>query len=140
MCIETLTNEELTNRIDILRSKEREVVLKFLLHLGEFDKRRLYLGLGYSSLFDYCTRKLGYSESAAYRRIESARCLRLHPELGESFLKGEVSICTIAAASKAIKTDKAEVTEIIGKSAREVQALVAETAPVVKPREVVKEI
>ncbi len=67
MNLENVSNNELTNRIDILRSKEREVVLKFLIHLGEFDKRKVYLSLGYSSFFDYCTRKLGYSESAAYR-------------------------------------------------------------------------
>lgn len=140
MSIETLTNEELTNRIDILRSKEREVVLKFLLYLGEFEKRRLYLGLGYASLYDFCTRKLGYSDGAAYRRIESARCLRLHPELAENFLKGEVSICTISTASRAIKEEKAEIKDIIGKSKSEVESLVAPLIPVSKPREVIKEI
>ncbi len=87
MEIKELTDLELTERIETLRSKERVITLKFLLHLGEFDIRKLYLELGYSSLFDYCVRKLGYSESSAYRRIESARCLRDNPELSESFLK-----------------------------------------------------
>jgi len=140
MEIENLTNKDLAERIEILRGKEREILLKFLIHLGEFDRRKLYLEQGYSSLFDFCTRKLGYSESSAYRRAESARCLREHPELKKSFFSGKVSICTIARASKAIKAKKAEVEDIIGKSTREVETLVAEVAPSNKPREFVKEI
>jgi len=140
MKIEDLTNKVLTERIEILRSKERAITLQFLIHLSEFDKRRLYLEQGYSSLFDFCTRKLGYSEGSAYRRIESARCIREYPELRTSFLKGEVSLCTIAIAARAIKAQKTEVKEILGKSAREVGALIAKVAPSTKPRECVKEI
>ncbi len=59
--ISEISNTELTERISILQSKERSIVLKFLTHLGEFDNRRLYLEQGYSSLFDYCVRKLKLS-------------------------------------------------------------------------------
>jgi len=140
MNIQDLSDSELRTRIELLRSKERSVTLKFLIHLGEFDYRKLYLEMGYSSLFDYCTRSLGYSDSSAYRRIESARCLREHSELESHFLTGEVSISTIAAAAKAIKAKKAQAIAIVGKSAREVEALVAEVAPTAKPRECIKEI
>jgi len=140
MELENLTNKELIERIEILRSKERSIILKFLIHLGELDRRGIYLEQGYSSLFDFCTRKLGYSDGSAYRRVESARCIRNHPELGGSFLKGEVSLSTMAAASKALKTKKTEVKEIIGKSAREVQTLIAEVLPVQKPKEFIKQI
>ncbi|MDZ4785939.1 MAG: hypothetical protein SGJ02_07675 [bacterium] len=92
MSLENISDAELTNQIDILRSKERELTLNFLIHLGEFDKRRLYLGLGYPSLFEYCTKKLEYSVGSAYRRMQSARTLREHPELGNSFLNGKVSV------------------------------------------------
>lgn len=140
MSLKNLSDDELVSRIEFLRGKERQVVLKFLIHLGELDDRRLYLNLGYSSLFDYCTRKLGYSESAAYRRIESSRTLRIRPELAESFIKGEVSICTIATASKALKNNKIEVKEILGKSKSEVEGIVAPLIPVAKPMEKIKEI
>ncbi len=138
--LESISNTELTNRIDILRGKEWELTLKFLIHLGEFDKRKLYLELGYPSLFEYCTKKLGYSEGSAYRRIESARTLKGHPELANSFINGKVSICSIASAAKAIKAEKASISDIIGKTSREVAALVAEVAPIAKPKEKIKEI
>jgi len=138
--INEISNTELTERISILQSKERSVVLKFLIHLGEFDKRRLYLKQGYSSLFDYCTRKLNLSEGSAFRRITAARFLRDYPKCGVSFLTGEITLCSIVASAKAIKSAKAGVTDIIGKSAIEVKSLMATVDPVSKPKEVIKKI
>ena len=42
-------------------------------HLREIQKRRLYLRRGFSSLFDYSVRELGYSDAAAWRRIKAMR-------------------------------------------------------------------
>ena len=42
-------------------------------HLREIRKRRLYLRRGFSSLFDYAVRELGYSDAAAWRRIKAMR-------------------------------------------------------------------
>ncbi len=138
--ISEISNTELAERIGILQSKERSVVLKFLIHLGEFDKRGLYLTQGYSSLFDYCTRKLNLSEGSAFRRITASRFLREHPKCIDSYLKGDITLCSIVAGSKAIKSQKAGVEDIIGKSAMEVKSLMAIVAPVSKPKEVIKEI
>ncbi len=138
--ISEISNTELAERISILQSKERTVVLKFLLHLGEFDKRGLYLKQGYSSLFDYCIRKLNLSEGTAFRRITAARFLRDYPKCIESFLNGDITLCSIVAGSKAIKEQKAAVVDIIGKSATEVRSLMATISPVSKPKEVIKEI
>ena len=42
-------------------------------HLREIHARHLHLRLGFSSLFDYAVRELGYSEGAAWRRIKAMR-------------------------------------------------------------------
>jgi len=47
--------------------RERGVTLRILHYLIEIERRKLHLLLGRSSMFDYCTRGLGYSESAAWR-------------------------------------------------------------------------
>src|SRR5439155_756634 len=112
--------------------------LKILFHLIELDKRGFYRELGYSSLFDFCTRKLHYSESSAYRRISAARSIAKHPELIDLFLEGRVTLCSISAASKSFKTRESLSLEIADKSKREVEALVARDKPVTKPREVIK--
>jgi hypothetical protein len=60
-----LSDRELLARVKALVSRERATTLEILLHLIEVERRRLHLGLGYPSLFEYCTRHLGYSSTAA---------------------------------------------------------------------------
>jgi hypothetical protein len=76
-----LSESQLIKRLDALVQKEREITLEVIRHIIEFDRRKLYLGIGHSSLFDYCTLQLGLSESAAMRRIKTARCIREFPEI-----------------------------------------------------------
>ena len=71
-----LSDGELLSRVKDLVARERAVTLEILVHLIEVERRRLHVGLGYASMFEYATRHLGYSESAAARRIRVARCIR----------------------------------------------------------------
>ena len=48
---------------------DRQLQVFVIDHLLEIEARMLYLHRGFSSLFDYVTRGLGYSDGAAYRRI-----------------------------------------------------------------------
>ena len=139
MQVATLSDSELTEGLEVSVVHERESIVCVLQHLMEFDKRLLYRELGYSSLFDYCTRKLRYSEGGAHRRITAARCLRDNPEVEALLLSGKVNLCTVATAARSIEQDKGKLEEIIGCSKREVEALVSKSIPVTKaPREVVK--
>ena len=52
---------------------EQALQLAVLDHLREIQTRYLHLRLGFSSLFDYAVRELGYSEGAAWRRIKAMR-------------------------------------------------------------------
>ena len=52
---------------------EQALQLAVLDHLREIHTRHLHLRLGFSSLFDYAVRELGYSEGAAWRRIKAMR-------------------------------------------------------------------
>ncbi len=140
MEIENLSNSELENRLLILTSKERQVMLKFLEHLVEFEERRLFLEQGYASLFDYCVRKLKYSDGSAYRRILNGRCLRDNPALKAEFLKGTVNLCTLSIVANSLKEDTSKAKAIIGKSKREVEAIVNKDRPILKPREEIKPI
>ena len=136
--LDKLSDSELVSRLQILSGKEREVTLKILQYLIEMERRELFKELGYSSLFEYCTQKLHYSEGSAFRRIAAARCLKTCPELGELLLKGEVSLCTIATARDKLLKKEAPVSSIVGKSKREVERLFAESS--IRPREVVKPV
>src|SRR5436190_13391668 len=129
MNLENLSDNELLNAVCQLQGKEREVTLKIIYHLIEIERRKLYLAQGYSSMFDYCTRKLKYSEGGAYRRITGARCIKENPELGSLFLDGKVSLCTISKASKPLKAKEIELSEIVDKSIRQVEVIVSSSLP-----------
>ncbi|HSG29224.1 MAG TPA: HNH endonuclease signature motif containing protein, partial [Candidatus Krumholzibacterium sp.] len=91
-----LSDIQLMRRIERFDTKERELTLYILYHLGELDRRRLYLRQGYSSLFDFCIRHLNYSEAAAGRRIRAARTIRDYPEVAARYEAREVSVTTIS--------------------------------------------
>lgn len=62
-----------------LAADERRATAALLRALIEIDRRRLYLGLGCSSMFTYCTQVLHLAEGAAYNRIEAARAAARFP-------------------------------------------------------------
>jgi hypothetical protein len=51
-----LSDSQIINYLDSLVQKERQTTLEILRHLIELDRRKLYLGRGYASLYEYCTR------------------------------------------------------------------------------------
>lgn len=126
-----LSDSELIKRLDALVQKEREATLEILQHLGEMDCRRLYLAMGYGSLFEYCTRCLGYSESAANRRIKTARCIRDHQEIYELLSCNELNLSSASKLSVIItEQNKQELLEEVRcKSARQVDEIIARFRP-----------
>jgi len=87
---------QLIRRIEALVRKETEATVELLQYLGELDSRRAYEGLGYSSLFDFCTRHLKYSEPGASRRISCARVMRDYDGVREKLFSREVSLSTLS--------------------------------------------
>ena len=74
--VAALPDQVLLERTRMLARHEQALQLSVLDHLREIDARRLYLRLGYSSLFDYTVRELHYTEAAAWRRIKAMRLCR----------------------------------------------------------------
>jgi hypothetical protein len=87
--------------------------------------------MGYGSLFEYCTRCLGYSESASNRRIKTARCARDYPEIYELLSKNELNLSS-ASKLATILTDENKnelLKQVRCKSARQVDAIIARYHP-----------
>jgi len=137
-----VSNQQLLSRLESLANQERSTTLSILLHLNEVDRRRLHLSLGYGSMFDFATRQLLYSASAAVRRIQVARCIRRYPELIEPFRRGEVNLSTIAMISGVLDEENGKelIRAIRGKSQREVEATVARYRPAVEIRDRVRPV
>jgi len=74
--VAVLPDQVLLERTRMLARHEQALQLSVLDHLREIEARRLYLRLGYSSLFDYTVRELHYTEASAWRRIKAMRLCR----------------------------------------------------------------
>jgi hypothetical protein len=126
-----LSDPDLLGILDALAGAEREATAAVVAHLAELDRRRLYLGEGYGSIFSYCTGALRMSEHAAYDRIEAARAVRRFPALLEELAAGGLNLATLRLIAPHLEASSVErlVGEARGRSKREVEALVARVSP-----------
>ncbi len=118
-------------RLDALIQKERETTLEVIKHIIEFDRRKLYLGIGYGSLYKYCTLHLGYSEPAAMRRIKTARCVREFPEIYLMLEKNELNLTGICKLTAVLNKENSD--ELLKKarykSSRQIDEIVTRYNP-----------
>ena len=126
-----IPGSELLATTPTIVAHEREAIARVVERLAELDTARSFVEAGYASLFDYCRRKLLYSEGAANRRIRAARCLAKDPSIAAKLRSGELSLCTLSTAATEIGKGTVALEEIAGRSKREVEAIVAKVNPVV---------
>lgn len=140
--LRSLSDKQVLSRITELVHRERSLTRGVLLHLNEIERRRLHLKLGYASMFDYCTTGLGYSSSAAARRIRTARCIARYPEVLALLKANEVNLSTVSQVSRVLTPDNntSLLDRICGKSQREVDAIIAEFEPRSMPPDRVRPI
>jgi hypothetical protein len=74
-----------------------------LLHILEIEDRKLYLDLGYPSMFAYLTQAFKYSEASAYTRLSSARLLRHVPEATQKLANGSINLTQLTQLQKCLK-------------------------------------
>ncbi len=94
--ITKLNNQELHLEVKNLASQERKLTEKILWHIAEVDARKLYLGMAYSSLFEYLTKEIGYTAGSAQRRIDAARLLLKLPEVADKIKEGSLNLGQIS--------------------------------------------
>ncbi len=103
-----LSNDELLVRLRAHLGRGNVWLAGLLAYLGEVDDRRLYAEQACTSMWDFCVRKLGMSESEAQRRIAVARVLRAFP-LARTYLEhGQVHLCALYEMHKHITRDNCE--------------------------------
>src|SRR5882762_1360685 len=102
-----MNDAELIAALPQLASRENEHTADLLAHLAELDERRLFLDLGFRSMWEYCTLALKICETSAWRRITAARVCRQFPEAFELVAKGELQLSVLAALSKRVTPSNA---------------------------------
>lgn len=112
-----ISNDSLLQKTKSLVSEERRITTEVLWCLREIEDRLLHAELGYSSLYDFAIRELGYSEGSAHRRIAATRLLKSLPieaqkQAEEKLKEGSLSLTNVALLQGFIKTEK----KVSGKS------------------------
>ena len=103
--LSALEDNDLVSRLDDLVRRERLTTLDILVHLSEVDRRGLWRTLEYRSMFDYCVRRLRYSEGAAARRLRVARLIARHPRVCDRIREGRVTLCAVSKIATAVLDD-----------------------------------
>ena len=85
-----LSDDALVSSLSTLFAEGHALTARVIVHLIEVEERRLDLSAACTSMFDFCTRRLGMSEGAAFRRITAARLVKRFPTLLERIERGEL--------------------------------------------------
>jgi hypothetical protein len=121
----------LVRELERLCKADRLLSAELIVHLGEVLERRLFLGLGFSSMFDYCRVGLGMSEAEAYLRIYAAKVGRRFPLVLERLGAGELHLTAIKLLGPHLTVENHVflLDRVRGLSKRKIELLVAELAP-----------
>ncbi len=89
------------------------------------------MGAGYGSLFEYCVKKLGYSEAAAFLRVRAARAVLRFPRVLDDLRSGKIHLDAIMRLYPHLNDDNCEriLNQASGATKREVMILAASLAP-----------
>ena len=126
-----LSNDELLAGLAAVIGSYNELTARLVAHLGEVEERRLHVIAGYSSMYEFCTKKLRFSESAALRRITAARTARQFPVVFGMLESGAIHLSAIELLHKRLTPENhAELLEACaGKSKAEVESVLARVFP-----------
>jgi hypothetical protein len=94
--MKNITNQ-LHQKLLNLVGQERKILATIIAYLQEVSDRKLFLDFGRSSMLDYCVKDLGYSESAAIRRIKALKLLRAVPEAAAAISDGTITLSQAAS-------------------------------------------
>ncbi|HET9252683.1 MAG TPA: hypothetical protein VFP58_11260, partial [Candidatus Eisenbacteria bacterium] len=103
-----LRDDVLLRDLTALIAQERGAFAAVLAHLAEVDARKLFIPLGYSSMFVYCVQELKFSEDAAYKRIQAARAAREFPILLTELAEGRLHLTSICLLAPHLNPENAE--------------------------------
>ena len=87
---------------------ERAALSEFLVALADFDRRRLWLELGHSSLFYFLHRELGLSSGAAFYRKTAAELIQKFPEIIEPLRDGRLCLTSVVELAKVLTPENRE--------------------------------
>lgn len=127
-----LSDADLVGRLVQIRKQERTSLVEFLRYLAEVDRRRTALGLGFPSLFSFCTDHLGLTKASAFRRTTAARLLARFPLVAEYLGDGRLNLTTLVELRDVL--DESNLIEVLNRAAGRTEDQVKELVAALRPQ------
>src|SRR5688572_1435349 len=139
----SLSNQDLLDRLVVLAGNERHASVELVAHLVALDARpSLYEGLGYGSLFEYCTVVLRLSEDATCTRTAVAGACRRFPVILELLATGATNLTNIRRLGGKLTPENYEaiLARAVHRTREEIEVLVRELDPLPDLRSSVRRV
>ena len=140
--LHSMPNSILIESTELLVRKERQLIEVLIWHLQEIQDRKLYISMGYSSLYECLVKHFKYSESVAYQRLSALKIIKAVPLASQSLKEGKVSLTTLCqvqsviqkqekdlGAKLSIETKQSYLKSIENKTSQQVKHVLAEINP-----------
>ena len=126
-----ISDDELEASLSGLLGAGARVEARIVAHLAEVEARRLHLLAGYSSLYDYCRKRLGLSDYEAFIRIAAARVARKYPVVFEMLERRALHLTAICEVREFLTTENhRELFEAVsGKTKLQIREVLAQRFP-----------
>jgi len=111
--MKSMTVTEMNIHLLGLVRNERKLTLEIISFISLFERCGGHLKMGCSSMHQYLTRILGYSDDQAYRRLKAARLLHQVPAVAEKLKKGSLNLTQISEAQKSFERAQKETGESV---------------------------
>lgn len=143
MDLSRLSDEALLGKVEALSETERFNLIDLIIHLGELDTRTACEKRGFSSVFAYLHRGLGYAECDAMRRVRTARAARKYPSILRMLASGELNLVSVSLVQPFLTSENHEslLRKTARRSTREVERMVAQLSPSkAEPRDRIRQL
>lgn len=132
-----LTNSRLLQELRALAAAERIEIVKILARLSVLGERELEKEVGFSSVYLFCVRDLGFCEGTAYYRSKAARACGRFPRLLEMVQAGDLGVTAAALLADPLTPENFEtlIGRAKGASRRDLEKILAGLDPQAKPPE-----
>jgi 5-methylcytosine-specific restriction endonuclease McrA len=90
-----VSDQQLRSGLASLLASGHRTEARIVAHIAEVEERRLHSKDGCASLFEYCVRQLGLSESEAFHRLTAARIARRFPVVFAMIERREIHLTAV---------------------------------------------
>jgi len=98
-----ISDQQLHQTLKDKAAEERRITKEIIIYIEEVIRRKLYLKYECSSLHQYLTEKIKYSDGCAQRRIDAARILSQVPEVALAIEDGRLNLTQVAKVQQGIR-------------------------------------